>query len=140
MFSYIRKAQYHETDQMGIIHHSNYVKWMEEARIEYLKSKGINYKDIEKEGIASPVVEINVKYVRPVEFDDAVEIRIDATKYNGVVIEFEYEFYNRMKDEICVKAVSKHCFIQNGRPASLKKFLPESDLAMRKLLENKGKE
>ena len=47
MFSYIRKAQYHETDQMGIIHHSNYIKWMEESRIEYLKSNGIDYKQIE---------------------------------------------------------------------------------------------
>lgn len=137
MFSYIRKAQYHETDQMGIIHHANYVKWMEEARIEYLKSNGIDYKQIEKEGIASPVVEINVKYVRPVEFDDAVEIRVNVLKYSGAVIEFSYEFYNRMKDEICVNATSKHCFIQNGRPTSLKKFLPESDSVMRKLLENK---
>ena len=137
MFSYIRKAQYHETDQMGIIHHSNYIKWMEEARIEFLKSNGIDYKNIEKEGIVSPVVEINIKYLRPVEFDEAVEIKVEIVKYSGVIIEFEYEFYNRMKDEISVKAVSKHCFLQNGRPTSLKKFLPDSDLSMRKLLENK---
>ena len=137
MFSYIRKAQYHETDQMGIIHHSNYIKWMEEARIEFLKSNGINYKEIEKEGIVSPVVEVNVKYLRPVEFDDAIEIRITLTKYSGVVIEFNYEFYNRMKDEISANAISKHCFLQNGRPTSLKKYLPQSDDAMRKLLENK---
>ena len=137
MFSYIRKAQYHETDQMGIIHHSNYIKWMEEARIEFLKSNGINYKEIEKEGIVSPVVEVNVKYLRPVEFDDAIEIKITLAKYSGVVIEFNYEFYNRMKDETAATAISKHCFLQNGRPASLKKYLPQSDDAMRKLLEVK---
>ena len=69
-------------------------------------------------------------------FSDNSDV-ISRIYYTGGVIEFEYEFYNRMKDEICIKATSKHCFIQNGRPTSLKKYLPESDIAMRKLLENK---
>ena len=43
-YTYYRKAQYHETDQMGIIHHSNYVKWMEEARIGYMNQMGFSYK------------------------------------------------------------------------------------------------
>ena len=51
---YRRKAQYHETDQMGIIHHSNYVKWMEEARIDFMKEMGFGYGEVEKRGIVSP--------------------------------------------------------------------------------------
>ena len=47
---YRRKAQYHETDQMGIIHHSNYVKWMEEARIDFMKEMGFGYGEVEKRG------------------------------------------------------------------------------------------
>ena len=45
-YTYYRKAQYHETDQMGIIHHSNYVKWMEEARIGYMSRMGFSYKKV----------------------------------------------------------------------------------------------
>ena len=52
---YRRKAQYHETDQMGIIHHSNYVKWMEEARIDFMKEMGFGYGEVENRGIVSPV-------------------------------------------------------------------------------------
>ena len=47
MFTYTRKAQYHETDKMGIIHHSNYVKWMEEARIAYMESLGYGFDKVE---------------------------------------------------------------------------------------------
>jgi len=61
-YTYCRKAQYHETDQMGIIHHSNYVKWMEEARIGYMNQMGFSYKKVEELGVISPVVEISVAY------------------------------------------------------------------------------
>lgn len=62
MFKYIRRAQYHETDQMHIIHHSNYVKWMEEARTAYLDQMGLGYKEVEALGIISPVVSISLDY------------------------------------------------------------------------------
>ena len=67
---YRRKAQYHETDQMGIIHHSNYVKWMEEARIDFMKELGFGYGEVEKRGIVSPVAGVSVSYKKPVLFDD----------------------------------------------------------------------
>ena len=53
---YIHKVQYYETDQMGIVHHSNYIRWFEEARIDLLEQLGIGYDMIEKEGIISPVI------------------------------------------------------------------------------------
>ena len=61
MFSYRRKAHYHETDQMGIIHHANYLKWMEEARVAFLEELGYSYKRLEEEGIVSPVMEIGIQ-------------------------------------------------------------------------------
>ena len=75
-YTYYRKAQYHETDQMGIIHHSNYVKWMEEARIGYMSRMGFSYKKVEELGVISPVVEISVAYRKPVFFDDEIRIRV----------------------------------------------------------------
>ena len=75
---YRRKAQYHETDQMGIIHHSNYVKWMEEARIDFMKEMGFGYGEVENRGIVSPVAGVSVSYKKRVLFDDMVEISVSG--------------------------------------------------------------
>ena len=83
-YTYFRRAQYHETDQMGIIHHSNYVKWMEEARINCMDEMGFSYRKVEELGIISPVVDISVSYKKQVSFDDEIEIRVSVKKYNGV--------------------------------------------------------
>ena len=135
MFSYHRKAQYHETDKMGIIHHSNYVKWMEETRVAFMDSIGYSFRRMELEGIASPVVSITVDYKKPVEFDDDIEARLSILRYSGAVLELGYEFYNATKEEVCTTAVSKHCFVKDGRIASLKKVLPEFDLILGKMMD-----
>ena len=127
-YTYYRKAQYHETDQMGIIHHSNYVKWMEEARIGYMNQMGFSYKRVEEMGIISPVVEISVAYKKQVSFDDEIQISISIKKYNGISLEFNYQFFNITKNEICTTAYSRHCFLKNGKLISVKKEVPELDL------------
>ena len=106
-YTYYRKAQYHETDQMGIIHHSNYVKWMEEARIGYMSRMGFSYKKVEELGVISPVVEISVAYRKQVFFDDEIRIRVGIKQYNGISLEFNYEFFNASRNEICTTAFSK---------------------------------
>jgi acyl-CoA thioester hydrolase len=78
MFTYVKKAQYHETDQMGIIHHANYVKWMEEARLAYLEELGLGYQKVENEKIFSPVISVVVQYKSPVHFADEVEIKMSV--------------------------------------------------------------
>ncbi len=127
-YTYYRKAQYHETDQMGIIHHSNYVKWMEEARISYMNQMGFSYKRVEEMGIISPVVEISVAYKKQVSFDDEIQISVSIKKYNGISLEFNYQFFNITKNEICTTAYSRHCFLKNGKLISVKKEVPELDL------------
>ena len=64
MFTYSRKAHYHETDQMGVVHHANYPKWMEEARVAFLDEKGVSYRIMEEAGVFSPVVSLSVEYKR----------------------------------------------------------------------------
>ena len=59
---YEHHAKYYETDQMGIIHHSNYVKWMEEARLDLMDQIGLNYRQMEDMEIISPVLSISVEY------------------------------------------------------------------------------
>lgn len=132
---YKRKAQYHETDQMGIIHHSNYIKWMEEARIDFMDEMGFGYGEVEKRGIISPVAGVSVSYKKPVLFDDEVEITVSVKKYSGAVLELEYEFYNATRNEICTTASSKHCFTRDGKLVSLKREIPELDELFRKCLK-----
>ena len=123
MFSYQRTAQYHETDQMGIIHHANYLKWMEEARIAYLQSIGISYAELEKQGIVSPVVDIHIAYRHPAHFADRICIGIQAESYSGVRLVLRYEMTNA-EGLVVANAESTHCFQRNGRIVSLKKACP----------------
>jgi|GEM_PF-40597 len=135
-FVYNRRANYHETDKMGIIHHSNYIKWMEEARMAYLAHMGIDYAAMERAGAYSPVVSLTVDYKRPVEFGDEMELQISTLKHSGVVTEFGYEFYNRTKEEVSALASSKHCFVMDGRPIALRNRFPNEDAALRNSAEN----
>ena len=125
MFTYVRKAQYHETDQMGFIHHSNYVKWMEEARIAFMDEMGFSYRKFEECGIVSPVTGISVQYKNPTGFDDVIEIGVTVKKYTGVKLEIAYTMMNVTKGELAAEAVSDHCFLKGGKIVSLKRELPE---------------
>ena len=126
MFVYCRKAQYYETDQMGIIHHANYPRWMEEARTAYLDRIGMNYRIMEAAGVFSPVVNLNIDYKRPSRFEDDIEVRVKIDRYTGVRMEVSYIFFNRTRDELCATAHSVHCFLKNGRVVSLQKALPDA--------------
>ncbi|MGN0707371.1 MAG: acyl-CoA thioesterase [Faecalibacterium sp.] len=138
MFVYRRKAQYHETDQMGIIHHANYIKWMEEARVEFMDRMGLSYKDVEQHGVLSPVAGLSVDYKKPVFFADEVEVRVSVQKYTGVILEMRYEFFDCTRNELCTAATSRHCFMKDGRVVSLKRALPQLDANIRASMEEDG--
>ena len=126
-FMYLRKAQYHETDQMGFIHHSNYIKWMEEARVAFMDQIGMGYAEVEKAGVVSPVTAVSVEYKKPVRFSEEVGIQVTVLSYSGVRLELEYRFFLMPERELCTTAISKHCFLKDGRIVSLKRQMPELD-------------
>lgn len=122
----IIKARYYETDKMGIIHHSNYIRWFEEARVDALEQIGLSYDKLENIGIISPVLTVNCQYIHPVHFNDNVEIHLKFTNFTGVRLEVSYEITNLATGEVCTKGNSSHGFIgENGRPLRLKKQYPE---------------
>ena len=125
MSVYTRRAQYHETDRMGVIHHSNYIKWMEEARTVRLEEMGINYASMEEAGILSPFVSLSVDYRSPVRYWEDVEISVSVRRYTGVVLELSYEFVGASDGTLRAKAESRHCFLKDRSPVSLKKAMPE---------------
>lgn len=125
---YKHQTKYYETDQMGIIHHSNYVKWMEEARMNLMEQMGLGNKQMESLEIICPVLSINVDYISMARFDDTVVIEIQIVKYDGFKMELEYKMYNEENRELLANAASKHCFLtRSGKPISLKRTYPELD-------------
>ena len=125
MTNYERKVFYHETDQMGVVHHSNYIKWMEEARVDLMDKIGYSYKKMEELGIISPVVSVSCEYKSPAKFNDVVYIKLHVEKYTGVKLEFSYEIRNKADDTLLVTGYSKHCFLKNNKVISLKNELPD---------------
>ncbi|MBO5207723.1 MAG: acyl-CoA thioesterase [Lachnospiraceae bacterium] len=133
MISYEHQAQYYETDQMGIIHHSNYIRWMESARIWWMQQVGVDYKRMEEDGVVSPVLEVSCQYKSMVHFGDTVLITPKIENYNGIKLELSYEITDKVSGEIRTIGSSKHCFLdRDGRPVSLKKSYSMYDEAFRK--------
>lgn len=127
-------AKYYETDQMSIIHHSNYIRWFEEARIDYLKQIGLPYHVMEEKSIISPVLEVSCKYIKMMKFEDTATIHIQLKKYTGVRFEIEYQIYNQ-NNELCTTGYSQHCFLnKEGKPISLKRSFPEYHQLFKNLL------
>lgn len=124
MHIYKHQIQYYETDQMKITHHSNYIRFMEEARVDFLKSIGYNYDKLEKLGIISPVIQIQCDYKKTTTFPDIIEIQTSIHSYKGTRLQIQYIM--KVKDEIVATGMSQHCFLnENGRPIILKKQFPE---------------
>ena len=126
-YTYTPKTQYYETDQMGVIHHSNYIRWFEEARVYFLEQIGYPYQRIEKElKLLSPVLEANCQYRSMVFFGDTVDISLRVESSNGVKLKFSYEVRDHATKELRTTGSTKHCFLdEKGSPVSLKKVQPE---------------
>lgn len=131
---YMHHAKYYETDQMGIVHHSNYIRWMEEARMDAMDQFGISYRHMEESGIISPVVSVSCQYKSMVHFDDTVRIQAKVVKYNGVRLDLEYEMTDSTTGELRTKGASTHCFLdREGHVVSLKRCCPEVDERFRQM-------
>lgn len=133
MDAYIRKVNYHETDKMGITHHSNYIKFMEEARLDFLERLGFGYARLESEGIVSPVISIECEYKKPTTFNDIISVEVKITSLKGVRLEVEYVM--RRQDEVVCTGKSRHCFLSvTGKPIALKRQFPELYSTLEKFL------
>ncbi|WP_295180829.1 thioesterase family protein [uncultured Christiangramia sp.] len=88
------KVRYAETDQMGVVHHSIYPQYLEISRLNWLDTLGISYKSMEEEGIMLPVFELNLKYHKPVTFDEKIRIETRLREEPNVKIIFDYSLYN----------------------------------------------
>lgn len=123
---YTRKVHYYETDQMGIVHHSNYIRWFEEARIDMLDKMGLPMDKIEQLGVQIPVLSVTCNYRNMTRFNDIVSVGLKIEKYNGIKMKISYEIRNIKTNEITNTGSSEHCFLDmKGNIVSIKKSFPQ---------------
>ena len=124
MKAFERKINYYETDKMGITHHSNYIRIMEEARIDFLTNIGWGFDKLESEGLSSPVISLNCDYKNPTTFADKVKVMVKVEKFSG--IKFVIAYTMKCNDKVVFTGTSTHAFFdKNGRPVFLEKQYPE---------------
>lgn len=113
------RIRYSETDQMGVVYHGNYAAFLEIGRTEWLRKKGLSYKELEKNGVMLPVVSLTMNYKKPALYDDLITIKTFFKSQSGAKIEFEYEIFNE-NGELLTTAYSLLVFVNKntGRPMS----------------------
>ena len=95
-------VRYHETDQMHFVHHSNYLKYFELARLEWLSNLQISYAEVESRGIFMPVVNASLKYIKPLVFGDNFSVTVILKKEPKATLEFDYKILNQNKELISI--------------------------------------
>jgi acyl-CoA thioester hydrolase len=104
------RIRYGETDQMGVVHHGNYALYLEMGRTEWLRTFGISYSQMEKEGVMLPVISMALNYKKSAHYDEVIKVKTQLKKTPAVKIEFEYEITNEA-GEILVQANTVLAFI-----------------------------
>ena len=107
---------------MGITHHSNYVRFMEEARVDWMDQLGFGFDRMEAEGVVSPVVSVECRYRKPTTLKDVIEVKVTVKETTPLKIVFGYTM--SVKGVTVCTATSTHCFLEDGRPVSLAERFP----------------
>lgn len=137
MKPYQHRVQYYETDKMSITHHSNYVRWMEEARIDFLEQIGWGYAKLEASGIISPVTAVECKYKVTTTFWDVITVAVSVEEFKGVRLKLKYVMSNE-KGETVFEGRSEHCFLDaEGRIVPVKREYPAFYETLSSLAEKK---
>lgn len=135
-FTYERKINYYETDKMGIVHHSNYIRFLEEARCKWLESVDMPFDVLEENGITIPVLGVNCTYKNHVTFGDTILIKPFVKEYSGVRMTIGYEVTEKETGKTVIIAETKHCFTDKSlKPINLKKHAPHFSEKYEMLLE-----
>ncbi|MGT2960528.1 acyl-CoA thioesterase [Streptococcus caballi] len=125
MTPYHHLVHYYETDRMGISHHSNYIRWMEEARVHFLTELGFPYDKLEEAGVISPVISVNCHYLATSTFADDISIMVTVAMVKAARLVLSYQMINQEGKLVC-EAQSEHSFLrQAGGFVNLKKDFPD---------------
>ena len=136
--TYKHKVQYYETDKQGVTHHSNYIRIMEEARVDAMEQMGFGYERMEEAGVFSPVMGVTCDYKRPTTFPDLIEVEISVAELSRLKARFAYRMTCGGK-VVCL-GTSLHCFLdRNGHPVAIEEQFPEFHQELQNLLDDGAK-
>lgn len=139
--TYERTVYYYETDRMDCVHHSNYIRWFEEARIHFMREKGFSYEGLEAGGVLSPVLRAEAEYKTMTRFGETVLVETGIEGYTGTRITWRYTVRNKADGTVRCVGSTSHCFVNAaGRPVSLKKAAPAYHESVLRALEEAGSE
>ena len=114
---YEHVVQYYETDRMGCVHHSNYIRWFEEARTWLMAEGGFGYDRMEALGVMSPVLKAGAEYRTMARFGETVVIETRVEQYTGTRIAFSYAVRDKATGALRCQGRTEHCFInEKGLP------------------------
>ena len=123
---YEHRVSYYETDQLGIVHHSNYIRWFEDARIDFLEKVGFSYDKMEEMGIMIVVLNAACEYKFSARFGDTVVIIPKISEFNGFKLTVTYRIISKADGTLMATGETKHCFTDtNLKPVRTKKDYPE---------------
>lgn len=131
--TYKHKVQYYETDKQGVTHHSNYIRIMEEARVDMMEQMGFGYERMEEAGVFSPVMGVTCDYKRPTTFADIIDVEVTVSELSKLKARFSYKM--TLNDKVVCQATSLHCFLdRTGRPVALEDRFPEFHQALQQMM------
>lgn len=123
---YEHRVSYYETDRMGIVHHSNYIRWFEDARVDFLEKAGFSYDKMEDMGVMIVVLGASCEYKYPARFGDRIVVIPQISEFNGFKMTVSYRVINKDSGGLLAVGETKHCFTDlNLKPIRTKRDYPE---------------
>jgi acyl-CoA thioester hydrolase len=114
------RVRYAETDRMGVVYYANYLVWFEVGRTEWLRDTGWTYREMERDGISLPVIEVHCEYRQPARYDDDLEIMTRANLVTPVRVRFDYEVVRPADETIAAAGYTVHAALDMaGKPCRL---------------------
>jgi len=115
------RVRYAETDQMGVVYHSNYLIWFEVGRVELMRALGFEYKQMETEDDCQIVVaDAHCRYEKPARYDEVLRVRPRIAEWRNRIVKFSYEIFRESDDALLATGDTTHVICgRNGRPKSL---------------------
>lgn len=124
--TYDHQVQYYETDAMKIVHHANYLRWFEEARMYGIEKEGFPYQELEQRGILIPVLSASCDYKIAVTFGKTVHIDYELESFKGLRFTIAYRVYSEDRAILHAEGKTTHCFLNREmKPINIKKEAPD---------------
>lgn len=119
-------VRYGETDMMGIVHHSVYALYYEQARVDFIKLFGVTYKELEEKGLMLPLICLECRYKKALYFSDEITVEAFVEEIRPSRIKFGYNIYNS-ENELVNTGFTEHGFVSSKsfKPINAKKLFPD---------------